>query len=64
MKTVVVIGGCGFVGSNLVQYLINKNYNVIVIDNEYSGIRKFKQVLYIRDNSINIISILKKLKIL
>ena len=63
MKTVVVIGGCGFVGSNLVQYLINKNYNVIVIDNEYSGIRKFKQVLYIRDNSINISSILKKLKI-
>jgi len=45
MKTVVVIGGCGFVGSNLVQYLINKNYTVIVIDNEYSGVRKFKQVL-------------------
>ena len=63
MKTVVVIGGCGFVGSNLVQYLINKNYTVIVIDNEYSGIRKFKQVLYIRDKSINISSILKKLKI-
>jgi UDP-glucose 4-epimerase len=63
MKTVVVIGGCGFVGSNLVQYLINKNYTVIVIDNEYSGVRKFKQVLYIRDKSININSILKKLNI-
>jgi UDP-glucose 4-epimerase len=63
MKTVVVIGGCGFVGSNLVKHLINKKYNVIVIDNEYSGKIKFKKVLYINDFSENIKKILKNIEV-
>jgi UDP-glucose 4-epimerase len=33
---VLVTGGSGFIGSNLVDKLIEKNYEVIVIDNEYS----------------------------
>jgi UDP-glucose 4-epimerase len=33
MKNVIVTGGLGFVGSNLVDLLIERNYNVIVIDN-------------------------------
>ncbi len=32
MKKIIVTGGCGFIGSNLVNYLINKNYFVINID--------------------------------
>ena len=31
-KKVIVTGGYGFIGSNLVRYLINKNYFVINID--------------------------------
>ena len=31
-KTVIVTGGYGFIGSNLVKYLIKKNYFVINID--------------------------------
>lgn len=32
----LVTGGCGFIGSNLVDFLIEKNNEVIVIDNETS----------------------------
>tara|TARA_R110000868_G_scaffold320032_1_gene581011 strand:+ start:3437 stop:4333 length:897 start_codon:yes stop_codon:yes gene_type:complete len=33
---ILVTGGAGFIGSNLVDKLIEKNYEVIVIDNEFS----------------------------
>jgi UDP-glucose 4-epimerase len=32
----IVTGGAGFIGSNLVNFLIKNNYEVVVIDNEYS----------------------------
>ena len=33
MSKVIVTGGCGFIGSNLVDMLVSKNYDVTVIDN-------------------------------
>lgn len=33
----VVTGGCGFIGSHMVELLINKNFEVIVIDNLSTG---------------------------
>ncbi len=33
MKKIIVTGGSGFIGSNLVKFLMNKNYFVINIDN-------------------------------
>ena len=32
MKKVIVTGGCGFIGSNLINYLLKKNYFVINVD--------------------------------
>tara|TARA_Y100000996_G_scaffold408252_1_gene387027 strand:- start:444 stop:1394 length:951 start_codon:yes stop_codon:yes gene_type:complete len=33
MKKILITGGCGFIGSNLTSYLINKRYKVYIIDN-------------------------------
>jgi UDP-glucose 4-epimerase len=32
MKNIIVTGGSGFIGSNIVELLIKKNFNVIVVD--------------------------------
>ena len=37
MKKIIVTGGNGFIGSNLIKFLLNKNFFVINIDkNAYS----------------------------
>ena len=37
MKRVIVTGGCGFIGSHMVDRLVNEGMEVIVIDNLASG---------------------------
>ncbi len=37
MKTILVTGGTGFLGSNLCIRLINEGYKVICVDNNYTG---------------------------
>ena len=64
-KIIVVTGGAGFVGSNLIFKLLEKtNYKIISIDNYSSGSIKnhFKssRLKYIKDSSSNISKILKK----
>ena len=38
MKTIVVTGGAGFIGSNLVGELLSRNYRVIAVDNFDEGL--------------------------
>jgi len=32
-KTILITGGCGFIGSNAAKYYLNKDYRVIIFDN-------------------------------
>ena len=44
-KTFLVTGGTGFIGSNICELLIKKNYNVKIIDNNFRGsISKIKGI--------------------
>ena len=52
MKKLIVTGGNGFIGSNLINFLVSKNYFVINIDkNKYSKnsylLKKLKKKNYI-----------------
>ena len=56
MKKVLVTGGAGFIGSNLIQSLLKKDYKVYSIDNYSSGISRNKilNVNYINMDILNI----------
>jgi len=65
MKNILVItGGAGFVGSNLIELLLKKTkYKIISIDNYSTGSKqnhiKNNRVTYINSNTTNIDSVLK-----
>ena len=65
MKNLIIVtGGAGFVGSNLIKHLLKKTKNKIIsIDDYSSGIKKNhisnKRVKYIKSNKKNIFQILK-----
>lgn len=48
MKTIIITGGSGFIGSNLCLRLINEGHNVICIDNLSSG--KLENIADLIDN--------------
>ena len=68
MKNIIIVtGGAGFIGSNLIKLLLKKtNFKIISIDNYFSGNKNnhhlSKRVNYIKENTINIEKILIKNK--
>lgn len=50
MKTVLVTGGAGFIGSNLCRRLINENNKVICLDNLFTGRQKNIKDLITHEN--------------
>ena len=68
MKNLIIVtGGAGFVGSNLIKSLLKKtNKKIISLDNYSSGNKKNhlknNRVKYLKANTINISKILKKEK--
>ena len=66
-KYIVITGGAGFIGSNLIEFLIQKtNYKIISLDNYSSGKKKnhisSNSIKYIKGDTVNIFRILKKYK--
>ena len=65
MKNIIIVtGGAGFIGSNLIKYLLKKtNLKIISVDNYSTGSKKnhinHKNVKYIKADNINISKILK-----
>ncbi len=69
MKNLIVVtGGAGFIGSNLIKYLLKKTkrYKIISVDNYFTGTKKnhFKdrRVKYIKGENQNISELLRKFK--
>ena len=68
MKNIIIVtGGAGFIGSNLIQALINKsNFNIISIDNYSSGSLKNhiknNRIVYLKSDTKKIGTILKNKK--
>ena len=63
----VVTGGAGFVGSNLIKFLVSQTkFNIISIDNYSSGTKKNhiknKRIIYLRSDTKNISRTLDKYK--
>ena len=48
MATILVTGGCGYIGSHTVLELLNKNYEVVVVDNfsnsSFESIRRVQKI--------------------
>jgi UDP-glucose 4-epimerase len=66
-KIIVITGGAGFVGSNLIKFLVKKtNFKIISIDNYSSGTKKNhivnSKVKYLKSNTKNISKILSPYK--
>jgi len=68
MKNIIIItGGAGFIGSNLIKYLLKKTkYKIISIDNYFTGSIKNhiknKKVKYIKGQNKDIDKLLKNIK--
>ena len=67
-KNIVITGGTGFVGSNLAEYLLKKNFKIFLITRVHSNLSKLEKIIddvevFCYDNNISkLISFFEKVK--
>lgn len=56
MKKILVTGGVGFIGSNLIKSLLDLNFEIVSLDNYSTGLKinELEGVKYIEDDILNI----------
>jgi UDP-glucose 4-epimerase len=64
-KKIIITGGAGFVGTNLIKLILKKtNYKIISLDNYSSGMKKNhvknSRVKYLKGNTVDIPKLIKK----
>lgn len=56
MKTILVTGGAGYIGSHMVHYLLKKDFNVIVLDNfSNSDVSRLEKIQKITGKKIQVV---------
>jgi UDP-N-acetylglucosamine 4-epimerase len=53
-KTILITGGAGFIGSNLCEYFLSKNYNVVCLDNFATG-HRYNLVTFLNNDNFYLI---------
>ena len=53
MKKVIVTGGLGFIGSNLIKLLLRKNYHVLNIDKVTYSSNKYNTKEFLNNKNYN-----------
>ncbi len=53
-KTILITGGAGFIGSNLCEYFLSKNYKVVCLDNFATG-HRYNLKDFLNDDNFNLI---------
>ena len=53
MKKILITGGCGFIGSNLVEFFLKKNFKIIVLD-KYNFINNWGWLENLKNKNIEV----------
>tara|TARA_B110000259_G_scaffold183283_1_gene228315 strand:- start:414 stop:620 length:207 start_codon:yes stop_codon:yes gene_type:complete len=64
MQNILVTGGAGYIGSHIIELLVKKNLNTIILDNLSTGHKELikKKSKFIKSDIKNLTILKKKLK--